>query len=91
MLHSITALILIGAFALPSAAEALGLAEIHVNSALNEPLAAEVAIVGARDIGQADNSDWRLAPSGERRRRNSVVDVTHQLGNDYEKKKAFKR
>lgn len=42
-----TALILLMAFALPSATEALGLGEIHVDSALNEPLAAEVDIVGA--------------------------------------------
>jgi FimV-like protein len=42
-----TALILLVAFALPGATEALGLGEIHVDSALNEPLAAEVDIVGA--------------------------------------------
>jgi pilus assembly protein FimV len=47
MPHIKTALILMVAFALPSAAEALGLGEIHVNSALNEPLSAEVDIVGA--------------------------------------------
>jgi pilus assembly protein FimV len=47
MPHAKTALILIVAFALPGAAEALGLGEIHVDSALNEPLAAEVDIVGA--------------------------------------------
>jgi len=47
MPHSKTALILMVIFALPSAAEALGLGEIHVDSALNESLAAEVDIVGA--------------------------------------------
>jgi pilus assembly protein FimV len=47
MPHTKTALILLLAFALPSATEALGLGEIHVDSALNEPLAAEVEIVGA--------------------------------------------
>jgi FimV-like protein len=47
MPHTKTALILLVAFALPSATEALGLGEIHVDSALNEPLAAEVDIVGA--------------------------------------------
>ena len=46
MPHTKTALILMVAFALPSAAEALGLGEIHVDSALNEPFAAEVDIVG---------------------------------------------
>jgi pilus assembly protein FimV len=47
MPHSKIALILMVAFGLPGAAEALGLGEIHVDSALNEPLAAEVDIVGA--------------------------------------------
>ncbi len=47
MPHAKTALVLLMAFALPGAAEALGLGEIHVDSALNEPLAAEVEIVGA--------------------------------------------
>jgi pilus assembly protein FimV len=47
MPHAKTALVLLVAFALPGAAEALGLGEIHVDSALNEPLAAEVEIVGA--------------------------------------------
>ncbi|MGC2257660.1 MAG: hypothetical protein WA594_05110, partial [Candidatus Sulfotelmatobacter sp.] len=47
MPYSKTALILMVAFALPGAAEALGLGDIHVDSALNEPLAAEVDIVGA--------------------------------------------
>jgi pilus assembly protein FimV len=47
MPHTKTALILTVAIALPSAAEALGLGEIHVDSALNEPFAAEVDIVGA--------------------------------------------
>src|SRR5271170_8330218 len=47
MPHAKIALVLSVAFVLPSAAEALGLGEIHVDSALNEPLAAEVEIVGA--------------------------------------------
>jgi pilus assembly protein FimV len=47
MPHAKTALVLLMAFALPCAADALGLGEIHVDSALNEPLAAEVEIVGA--------------------------------------------
>jgi FimV-like protein len=36
------------ACALPTAGHALGLGEIHVDSALNEPLAAEIDIVGAQ-------------------------------------------
>jgi FimV-like protein len=40
-------LMLMMALSLPSAAHALGLGEIHVDSALNEPLAAEIDIVGA--------------------------------------------
>jgi len=47
MPHTKTALILMLAFALPGAAQALGLGEIHVDSAFNEPLAAEIDIVGA--------------------------------------------
>jgi pilus assembly protein FimV len=47
MPHAKIALVLFVAFVLPTAAEALGLGEIHVDSALNEPLAAEVEIVGA--------------------------------------------
>jgi len=47
MPHTKAALILMMAFILPSAAEALGLGEIHVISTLNEPLAADVDIVGA--------------------------------------------
>jgi pilus assembly protein FimV len=35
------------ALALPGAAQALGLGELHLNSALNEPLAGEIDIVGA--------------------------------------------
>src|ERR1700743_1803200 len=35
------------ALSLPGGAHALGLGEIHVDSALNEPLAAEIEIVGA--------------------------------------------
>ena len=47
MPHTKTALISMMAFVLPGAAPALGLGEIHVDSALNEPLAAEIDIVGA--------------------------------------------
>ncbi len=47
MPHTKTTLILMLAFALPGAAQALGLGEIHVDSAFNEPLAAEIDIVGA--------------------------------------------
>src|SRR5580658_6813146 len=37
------------AICLPGMAGALGLGDIHVNSALNEPLSAEIQIVGASD------------------------------------------
>jgi len=47
MLHRKTALTLMMALALPGAAQALGLGEIHLESALNEPLAANIDIVGA--------------------------------------------
>jgi len=47
MPHTKVALILMMALTLPSAAEALGLGEIHVISTLNEPLAADVDLVGA--------------------------------------------
>jgi pilus assembly protein FimV len=47
MSHRKTALALMVALALPGAAQALGLGEIHLNSALNEPLAADIDIVGA--------------------------------------------
>jgi pilus assembly protein FimV len=40
-------LVLMMALSLPGAGHALGLGEIHVNSALNEPLAAEIDILGA--------------------------------------------
>src|ERR1700733_4184142 len=40
-------LVLMMALSLPGAAHALGLGEIHVNSALNEPLAADIEILGA--------------------------------------------
>jgi FimV-like protein len=40
-------LVLMMALSLPGAAQALGLGEIHVNSALNEPLAADIDILGA--------------------------------------------
>ncbi|MGA3158382.1 MAG: FimV/HubP family polar landmark protein [Steroidobacteraceae bacterium] len=42
-----TALTLMMALALPGAAQALGLGEIHLVSALNEPLAADIDIIGA--------------------------------------------
>jgi pilus assembly protein FimV len=47
MLHGKTALALSIALALPGAAQAIGLGEIHLDSALNEPLAANIEIVGA--------------------------------------------
>ena len=37
------------AISLPGIAGALGLGDIHVDSALNEPLSAEIQIVGATD------------------------------------------
>jgi pilus assembly protein FimV len=40
-------LVLMMALTLPGAAHSLGLGEIHVNSALNEPLAADIEILGA--------------------------------------------
>jgi pilus assembly protein FimV len=42
-----TALTVMMAFALPGAAQALGLGDLHLASALNEPLAADIDIVGA--------------------------------------------
>jgi pilus assembly protein FimV len=47
MSHGKTALTLMMALALPGAAQALGLGEIHLDSALNEPLVADIDIVGA--------------------------------------------
>ena len=47
MSHGKTPLILMAALALPGAAHALGLGEIHVESALNQPLAAKIDIIGA--------------------------------------------
>ncbi len=47
MSHTKTALILMVAFAWPGAVQALGLGELHVDSALDERLAAEIDIVGA--------------------------------------------
>jgi pilus assembly protein FimV len=47
MSHGKTAITLMMALALPGAAQALGLGEIHLDSALNEPLAANIDIVGA--------------------------------------------
>jgi len=49
MSHGKMAMMLMTALALPRAAGALGLGEIHIESALNEPLAAEIDIVGATD------------------------------------------
>ena len=47
MSHVKTPLVLMVALALPGAAHALGLGEIHVDSALNQPLAAEIDIIEA--------------------------------------------
>src|SRR5580704_10334098 len=47
MSHGKTALTLMMALALPGGAQALGLGEIHLDSALDEPLAANIDIVGA--------------------------------------------
>lgn len=47
-------LMLMIALALPGAARALGLGDIHTQSALNEPLAAEIEIVGATAAELAD-------------------------------------
>jgi len=47
MSHGKTALTLLMALALPGAAQALGLGEIHLDSALNEPLVADIDLVGA--------------------------------------------
>jgi len=47
MSHGKTALTLMIALALPGAAQALGLGDIHLDSALNEPLVADIDIVGA--------------------------------------------
>src|ERR1700675_87907 len=46
------------ALAMPGAAQALGLGDIHVDSALNERLAAEIDIVGATP---AELENWRAA------------------------------
>lgn len=43
-------LVLMMALSLPGAAQALGLGEIHVNSVLNEPLAADIEIIGATAV-----------------------------------------
>ncbi len=51
-------LLLTLALALPGAAGAVGLGEIRVQSALNEPLSAEIDIVGATD---EELSDLRAA------------------------------
>src|ERR1700722_7756103 len=53
MSHGKTALTLMMALALPGAAQALGLGEIHLDSALNEPLVADIEIVGATAEGVA--------------------------------------
>ena len=47
MSHGKTALSLMMAFTLPGIAQALGLGEIRLSSALNEPLTADIDIVGA--------------------------------------------
>jgi pilus assembly protein FimV len=47
MSHGKTVLTLMMALALPGAVQALGLGEIHLDSALNEPLAADIDLVGA--------------------------------------------
>ena len=47
MSHGKTAVMLMVALAVPRAVGALGLGEIHLESALNEPLVAEIDIVGA--------------------------------------------
>lgn len=47
MSHRETALTLMMALAMPGAVQALGLGEIHLDSALNEPLSAHIEIVGA--------------------------------------------
>src|ERR1700721_466044 len=47
-------LMLMMALSVPSAAHALGLGDIHVDSALNERLAAEIDIVGATPLELTD-------------------------------------
>jgi len=47
-------LVLMMALSMPAAAHALGLGDIHVDTALNEPLAAEIDIVGATAAELAD-------------------------------------
>src|SRR5271170_3164683 len=47
-------LVLMMALSMPGAAHALGLGDIHVDSALNERLAAEIDIVGATALELAD-------------------------------------
>ncbi len=47
-------LMLMMALSMPGAANALGLGDIHVDSALNERLAAEIDIVGAATLELAD-------------------------------------
>ena len=54
-----TALMLMVALAVPRAAGALGLGEIHVDSALNEPLAAQIDIVGATAEERAETRQWQ--------------------------------
>ena len=51
-------LMLMMALSMPGAANALGLGEIHVDSALNERFAAEIDIVGATEV---DLTDLRAA------------------------------
>jgi pilus assembly protein FimV len=47
-------LVLMMALSMPGAANALGLGDIHVNSGLNEPLAAEIDLLGATPLELAD-------------------------------------
>src|ERR1700691_4233817 len=47
-------LVLMMALSMPGAANALGLGDIHVESGLNERLAAEIDIVGATALDLAD-------------------------------------
>src|ERR1700686_1127916 len=47
-------LVLMMALSMPGAAHSLGLGDIHVDSGLNEPLAAEIDIVGATPLDLTD-------------------------------------
>ena len=52
-------LVLMMALSMPGAAQALGLGEIHVDSGLNERLAAEIDIVGATELDLNDRTSAR--------------------------------